>query len=400
MDPTAIASPRLHLLATSPKSFRKCLALCLVAAACAPSLAAEAPPRSGREAAAAKAFGLLTTAMRNDDRDVRALAARQWGRIGNAAALDMLSKALKDDSPFVRLAAAKSLQALGDASGVGPVEEIVGHAPKLPEKGKKLSDAEMMLFAAINKVRAEAVRVLAEISRSTSSKEVLRKALADADGRVRDASAVALARLGDGTGLDDFAEALGSEDPAIRVQAAQALGDSGLPAYAERVGALADDTEWQVRCEAMSALGRLGGEGALPGLRKGLEDQNELVRSKAVEALGAVGSKDALPWLRDARSKAGNVYVELQAIAAMIRVGERTQTDASVAQRALSQRDADTRMLGVEVLEELGGDAAMENLETELGDEDSRVRVRAAAALLRLFRDGGKNGEKNAPGKK
>jgi len=386
MNPSAGAF-RFHLLAITPQSFRKCLALCLVVSACAPCLAAQAPPAGGREAAAAKAFGLLTTAMRNEDRDVRALAARQWGRIGNAAARDMLSKALKDESPFVRLAAAKSLRDLGDQSGVGPVESIVARAPKLPEKGKKLSDAEMLRFGSINKVRAEAVRVLAEISKSTSSKEVLRKVLSDPDGRVRDASAVALARLGEGTGLEDFAEALGSEDPAIRVQAVQALGDSGMPALAEPVGGLADDPEWRVRCEVMAALGRLGGEAALPGLRKGLDDQNELVRSKAVEALGPVGSKDALPWLREARARAGNVYVELLTIAAMVRLGERSEGDASVAQRALSQRDADTRLLAVEVLEGLGGEPAMENLETALGDADAHVRVRAAAALLQLFRE-------------
>jgi len=75
----------------------------------------------------------------------------------------------------------------------------------------------------------------------------------------------------------------------------------------------------------------------------------------------------------------------------MARLGE--PVGLPVAQRALSQKDADTRLLAVDVLESLGAAegstaAVMENLEAALGDDDMRVRVRGAGALLKLYRTG------------
>lgn len=354
-----------------------------------PGGAGETPaPRDG-EAGAAKAFALLTSAMKDADPDVRALAAGQWGRIGSAAAKGPLRAALRDDSPYVRLAAAKSLRGLGDAGGVGTVESIVARAPKLPEKGKALGAAEEMRFIKINKVRVAAARTLGEISKSTSSAAVLRKTFSEPDGTVRDAAAVALARMGAGEGLEDFVAALEAEDPAVRAQAAAALGDAGSADYAGAVSALADDPEPRVRSEAMAALGRIGSGAALSALRKGLGDEDELVRSKAIESLGMLGLREALPWLRAARESAPNVYVRLLAISAGARLGGRGEGDVEAAQRALSQKDADTRLLAVECLEALGGEGGVkENLEAALEDGDARVRVRAAGALLKLFRDG------------
>ncbi|MFA5139467.1 MAG: HEAT repeat domain-containing protein [Elusimicrobiota bacterium] len=328
------------------------------------------------------AIKVLYSAMEHEDPEIRSLAAQEWSRIGNPAARGVLEGALKDKNAYVRIAAAGGLMAMGDAKGVKDVESIVSRAPKLPGGTTRLAPVDEMRFITLNKVRVTAARSLGRMG-AASSRDVLEKALGDDVGAVRDAAAAALARMGEPVDLQDFVFALGSEDPSVRQQAVRALGEAGLKDKVPLLAPLASDKEYPVRAEVMEALGKIGAEEALGALTKGATDQNELVRAKAIEALGLVGSREAVPTLQTARKTAGNVYVELLAISALARLG--VEVGAGEAQRAVNQKDPDARILAVGTLEHIGGTAALENLETCLTDPEMKVRVRAAASLLKLL---------------
>lgn len=349
--------------------------LLLVALLAAP-LRAQTDP--AREELGARALSILHRAMVSDESEVRALAAEQWGPIGNPAAVPVLKRALKDGNAYVRIAAAASLHELGDLSGVAALEEIARQAPTPPSGDEDLKPLEEMRAIARNKIRAAAIRTLASFGRP-SSLGALREAKNDPHGAVRDAAAMALARMGSVEDLARFAEAASDEDPQIREQAARALGGIGTASALAYLRPLAKDAEYAVRAAAVEGLG--ASVTALPELSDAMNDQNELVRSKAVEAIGRLRSPSAIGHLRDALGKANNVYVQLLATEGLLAVGE--DADLSPARRALSQPDADTRILAVRTLESARGQEATGLLETALEDRELKVRLRAAGALVR-----------------
>lgn len=380
---------------TLPKSLIRVFLLSWVMCAAPSARAAQAGSETEAEKAravlGARALGLLHSAMVHEDSDVRVMAAEQWGPIGNPAAKPVLARALKDPIPAVRIAAAGSLLELGDASGVKVVEAIANAAPPATKAQGALGALEELKAVARNKTRSLALRALAHMG-SPESLPALRKAAQDPDPAVKDSAAAGLARLGDSQALDRLFGGLDSDDPALRAKAAAALSESATPAVVEKLRLLAKDPVYHVRAAVMEALGSSGSPLVLPLLVAGADDQNELVRSKAVAALGRLGQPGAAQYLEEARKRAPNVYMELLAVAGLARLGE--PIDNSAARRALYQPDADTKLLAVEVLEasatrarakgsEIEEKAALEDLENALDDAEMKVRVRAAAGLVR-----------------
>jgi HEAT repeat protein len=101
--------------------------------------------------------------------------------------------------------------------------------------------------------------------------------------------------------------ALEDKDEAIRIQAAETLGNSipgrnsipGNKVHAEEaVDALIqaiNDPKWRVRRNAIVSLGKIGSPSAVPELIKCLKDENWIIRSKAVHSLGEIGSIEVVP---------------------------------------------------------------------------------------------------------
>ena len=93
-------------------------------------------------------------------------------------------------------------------------------------------------------------------------------------------------------------EALGSNDPEQRVNAAKSLGDLQSAAQ-EAVAALTlalEDEDCSVRCWAAHALGMIGGREAKEAVPRLIEmlrnDENIIARRFAVDALGALGERN------------------------------------------------------------------------------------------------------------
>jgi HEAT repeat protein len=395
-EPSAIAARGSQTPST--KSFRNrarlkygvpATALLLLLALPLKAAEVSAPPIGKR------AFAALTAGLSATDPDVRALAAEQWGRLGNPAAVKLLLPLLEDPSDAVRVSAAAALHALGDDAGVKPlfVVALRGAAPavkaKVPPapaaKGAEKDEdpfaaAEEMKSAARNKVRATAIRVLAEI-RPAPLKKMLDRLRDDRDGGVRDAALLALGLLGETRELDRLAEALSDEDPGVRARAAAVLGEVPSPRVSSLLLPLSADKDPRVRAAVMHSLGLTQDPEALEALVGGAKDPDELVRAKAVEALGLLPGDGPVKALEEARATS-NTHVELLATAALARHG--ASEGVLLAQRALSQTDVDARMLAVEVLELIASKDASSVLEAGLDDREARVRVRAAAALLKI----------------
>lgn len=187
------------------------------------------------------AVTVLCVLLRDPHPEVRVVAVRALGRIGDPAAAEPLLAALAGSDPAPSLVVAHALIQLGPAAEPALIQALRHPAPLVRIT---VLDTLALLGAA-----ASAVPV-AEVARSDSSTEV------------RVAAVATLGRLGGRAALAPLTEAaLPHEPEPLRAAAARALGDLGNAAAVAPLGSLLADPRYRVAHEAGRALRRLGPTG-------------------------------------------------------------------------------------------------------------------------------------------
>lgn len=328
------------------------------------------PAALGREA-----VEVLTARGADPDPEVRAVAAKAWGDLGNRAAIPRLKRALADNNADVRIAAAAGLQKLGDVQGlVALIDET-----KPIQSGAASSPAEELKRMARDAARARATLKLGETA-GDAGVEALKNLLADPSGEVRDAAAVALARLGQGS-ADQFLEAMKDPDEGVRASAARALGQIGRDGVDLLKKALASDASASVRAEAAYSLGSFSDPASTPLLAAALADKSGRVRFAAARALAKRSEPSSTAALKKLSDQAPPPELALTAQAALAARGE--DGDLSLAELTMGQKDAELRLLAVQALGASSKPQARDLLARAMReDADARVRAAAAAALI------------------
>ncbi len=190
--------------------------------------------------------------------EVRVVAVRALGRIGDPAAAWRLIAGLDQPDPAPSLLVTHTLVQLGP-------------------------DAEVTLSAALDhpqaRVRAVCLEALGLLGATGSVDRVARVLREDTVLDVRVAAAANLGRLGTRSALEPLTRALSPARPtALRAAAARALGDLGAPAAVEALVPLLADDAYRVAHEAAHALRRLGPRG-LEALRAVLDAEREKARA-------------------------------------------------------------------------------------------------------------------------
>jgi HEAT repeat protein/cyclophilin family peptidyl-prolyl cis-trans isomerase len=146
--------------------------------------------------------------------------------------------------------------------------------------------------------RTQAVdRVIAIAEDQRRWDQDLKRALADADARVRARAALAVGRLQDSTTVPALLPLLGDADARVRYEAVFALGQIGHRSAREPLVArlaAADTTETELVAEA---LGKLGDPAATPRVAALLDHREARVRSEAAVALWRLADSTALDVL-------------------------------------------------------------------------------------------------------
>lgn len=321
--------------------------------------------------------------MESPDPELRIMTSQQWGELANPGAIPTLKTALVDTNRYVRIAAAESLQRLGDSSWQTTLEAIVAERGPELKPGKRPGPAEELKSIARSKLRVAAIRVYA-LAKTPEAEAKLRELRDDPDAAVRDAARVGLARLGSQEDFDKFAGALDSQDPAERLTAVRRLGDIGSNIVSQALQKTAKDPDAQVRAATMSAMGATDDPTVIPYLSQGIDDKDPFVRSNAVEALSRLALPQSKTHLKLAYEKAPTAIQKLLAERGLAKMGEKVEL--ALAGRSVAQKDLDTRLIAVEVLEAAESAEAMDILQLVLDDSNSRVKARAAAAILKRLK--------------
>ncbi len=238
----------------------------------------------------------------------RARAAQLLGDLELTQAVPDLCRLLTDRDHEVRVVAVRALGKIGEPSAAwriiagldrpDPVPSLLA-THTLVQLGR---EAEVVLSAALDhpqaRVRAVCLDALGLLGATGAVHRMAKVLREDEVPDVRAAAATNLGRLGTRTAVKPLTEALDpSRPPALRAAAARALGELGAPAAVPWLTALLGDGEFQVAHEAAHSLRRLGSVGldalrdtraaAVATARPG--DEPSTVISHCQEALAAAG---------------------------------------------------------------------------------------------------------------
>lgn len=230
--------------------------------------AGEAQPE-GAQAAAQRADTSLVAAvierLRDEDEEVRRVAAEALGRLKHPSAIAPLVRALEDEDPDVRHAA---LDALGNF-----------------ERGVPPAPIRRLLAATDANVRANAARLLGEM-KDRGSIPAITALLADADEDVRHDALHALEEMDAPVEDATIGRVLEDPSPEVRQTAAHFAGERRMVSLVPTLIRMMDDASGEVRETAAEALTEMRTEASHRALRLAITHRDARVRRVAVEYLG------------------------------------------------------------------------------------------------------------------
>lgn len=205
-------------------------------------------------------------------RHSRALAADKLGRLMAPKATECLIRALNDEERDVRAVAARSLGNTGDLRAIEPLIDklvLTAQDPQLlPLRVVKTS---------IMKFGINALPLL--IPLLTHSSWRVRGQAADVAGEIADASTVT-----------HLLPMLGDTEPDVRIKVVKALGKIKHADAFQPMAGMIEDSSWIVRLQVAKTLGNVGGSEAVPHLVELLSDLYWQVREAAVKTISSLGS--------------------------------------------------------------------------------------------------------------
>ena len=225
----------------------------------------------------------------------RAKAAQVLGDLELRRAVPELCRLLTDRHLEVRVVAVRALGRIGDPAAAWRLIAALDRSDQIPSLLATHTlvqlgpEAEVTLSAALDhpqaRVRAVCLDALGLLGAAGSVHRIARVLTEDGTLDVRVAAAANLGKLGTRAGLEPLTAVLtpATRPTALRTAAAKALGDLGAPSAVPALAALLDDEQFWVAHEAAHALRRLGPAGQ-DALRAVIEQEAGRARSAGVGA--------------------------------------------------------------------------------------------------------------------
>lgn len=321
----------------------------------------------------------LLAHLADEHEGVRAVAAAALGRLYALDALPALAALAADPSELVRQEVVLALGVIGGA-GVRTDPRRTGFAARVRARGRGFG----WVFG-----RRGGAAAAHQPDRVALAVATLRGALADPSSAVRVGAAQALGQIGRAAAAaaPDLIGILKDADETVRCRAAEALGligaEAAVPALTDELA----DPSPAVQEAAARALGafKQAAETAVPALVPLLQHPEEGVRQAAADAVGNIGtlSVTATASLVDGLTSR-DTLVRAQTAEALGTIGEAAEDAAPALVAALSDGSDRVRAKAAEALGKIGdgaAEAAVPSLVRALRDKDNWVSALAAEAL-------------------
>jgi cellulose synthase operon protein C len=214
----------------------------------------------------------------NGDEGQRLRAVERLAMRDLARTQKLLVSALADRDPGVRLTAARLLARAG-----------------VPEA---LEAATQWITASGARDRPLGLQVLRDASiLPPAARRAAERALGDAEPAIRVQALEALDRHELGPSFGAVAAAVDDDNREVRLRAVRLLGDAREARASVPLLARLADSDRQVRVEALRALGAIGDARVAPALMRLLSEATDDVRIAAIDALARLKAAEAVPAL-------------------------------------------------------------------------------------------------------
>ena len=315
-------------------------------------------------AAAKPSFEDLVANLKSPNAGTRQEAAAALGKSRRREAVTPLAALVRDPEARVRLEVVRALRALRDPSGV-------------PALVTSLTDGD-------REVREEAIGTLVEIYTERDRVGPVGRFL-EIFSDEYDRATVAPYTIVDPQVEQGLAGSLRDEDPAIREQAALALGilnaRSALPALANALR----DPDPGVRGAAATAIGKIGTAAEGAALIPLLADEDTEVRNRVLQAIGVLRVRDAGAPLRALYEAHRRRESGIRVLGALSRIADPAQTD--LFQEVVQDPDPERKRLAVEGLGRISDPSRLPAFKKDYQREKSDEMRLAYSFALTLLGD-------------
>ncbi|HRZ86390.1 MAG TPA: HEAT repeat domain-containing protein [bacterium] len=333
------------------------------------------------------------TIARDPDPAVRAMAIASLENINDKRCADMIAGALTQRDPDVRFVAACALGRLHDVRAItllpifaaarsgspeGAYAEGLLSGFKDPESVKKYIG--MFKSAPDKNVTMMTVRILSGIGMDAAP--LLREALGSDNPNVRVGALMALRNIGDRESAPAVRKLL-VEDPVDVVRAVAVSFCMQMPAAqdAESLVRALKDQNAEIRIMTAIALGMLGEAKTAAPVREALVKETDVkARTSMVIALGKLHDAGAVDLIVKLLGSDPDVSLRTNAAYALAEIGGKKALDA-VARACVSDTDSDVRKIAATGLGAAGDRTYLATLVKALEDDEYTVRFVVAQAL-------------------
>ena len=229
---------------------------------------------------------VFKTCLEDDHDAVRESAVNGLWEFEDRSMITCFSKLIiNDKSPGVRTAA---------AVGLGKFARLFQDGKLLSRDGDRIRDVLEKVLQNTSEtwdVRRRALEAVA-VFNSPRIKEFITWAYASNELKLKCSAIYAMGRTGEASWLPTVVKELESASPALRFEAANALGEMAEEESAPHLLPLLQDDDQQVVLATVRALGEVGGPIARRALRRLLTSGDEALQEAAQEALDNIETAD------------------------------------------------------------------------------------------------------------
>jgi HEAT repeat protein len=237
---------------------------------------------------------VLRACLSDDDPEVRTAAIRGLWEDESERTMDRLITLLDDDAGIVRAAAAVALAPFAQRAELGELPAPAAQRILSALLGAA-TDPEQPL-----EVRRRAIEGLGYFAASREAQTEIGRAYAHSEVTMRESAILAMGRSMRPTWFPYIERELKSPSPALRYEAARAVGelaDDGRPLLPALLP-LVDDDDTEISLAAIWALGQIGGSNAKRLLERLARSKDVTRRQAANDALEELSLEDADPFHR------------------------------------------------------------------------------------------------------
>lgn len=273
---------------------------------------------------------------------------------------------LLNEEPEMKNVAAESISLIDDEAGITALAEAL---PRLPAEYQ--------------------AHVLDALARHPvpSGREATIAAARNANGRVGSAAIGALSAYGDAETITMLLRLAASGDESVREAARSSLVRMEGPIVNDRLAQAAISPDNGIRAEALHAITGRRAEEALPIVLRACEREVGGIRVLALESLGSIATVKELPFLVDQFKRAESVEDRAAANGAIVATAKRLGPGEARIQpivKAMSGgRSSENDIALINILGQVGDDAAIPALLNAAKNRDGAVREAAVRALGR-----------------